>query len=265
MTAPAPDTIVAVPSSDHDGPRAARRAALRAGLDVLRGTEPPRYAEDWFGPFDTRIEAILNRPGVTVLDVGSGRRPTIPPDRRPPGCHYIGLDVSRQELERAPHGAYDEIIVGDAAEGAPALAGRVDLIVSFYVFEHIERLDLALEQLRSCLKPGGRLVAVFSGKHAAFAILKRLIPERLGSWLVWRVMGQPRDAVFPAFYTGCTDSALRQMLSPWSAREIVGLWRGSNYFRFLRPLAAMYVTYEEWAMRSHRRNLAPYYLVSATR
>lgn len=224
-----------------------------------------RYSENWFEPFDQRIDRVLARPGITILDVGSGRRPTVGPERRPPGCHYIGLDLSASELGRAPAGAYDEIVVGDAATSHASLVGRADLIVSFYVFEHIEHLDVALDQLRSYLKPGGRLVAVFSGKHAVFAVLKRLIPDRLGSWLVWRIMGQPRDAVFPAFYTGCTDEALHGMLDRWAEPEVLGLWRGANYFRFLRPLAGLYVSYEEWAMLSGRGDLAPYYLVSARR
>src|SRR3954447_11430251 len=89
---------------------------------------PPRYADDWGAEFWKFADDAL-RPGVTVLDIGAGRQPTIVPERRPSGVHYVGLDISGHELAQAEPGSYDETIVADAQEMAPSLFDRFDLIV----------------------------------------------------------------------------------------------------------------------------------------
>ena len=88
---------------------------------------PSRYdVAAWRGEFDRRIEPYLVT-GVTILDVGAGRRPTIPPANRPAGCRYIGLDLSAAELAEAPMGSYDETWVGDAA--APVFSCHVRAVL----------------------------------------------------------------------------------------------------------------------------------------
>jgi hypothetical protein len=62
---------------------------------------PARYGERWEAPFERRVGAVL-RPNMAILDVGSGRRPTITPSDRPAGCRYVGLDISAAELAARP-------------------------------------------------------------------------------------------------------------------------------------------------------------------
>src|SRR4051794_16405678 len=95
---------------------------------------PARYQTLWRQPFDDQVRARL-RPGITVLDVGSGRTPTISPADRPARTTYVGLDLSRDELLRAGPGAYDHVVVGDLAIRAQELVNTVDLAVSWQVFE----------------------------------------------------------------------------------------------------------------------------------
>src|SRR5262245_31215661 len=93
---------------------------------------PERYSQSWREPFDTRLSLSLI-PGVCILDVGSGRRPTIPPEQRPVGCRYVGLDLSRTELAKAPAGSYDEMWESDVAQKVTELEGGFNLIVSWQV------------------------------------------------------------------------------------------------------------------------------------
>ncbi|MCC6791578.1 MAG: methyltransferase domain-containing protein, partial [Thermomicrobiales bacterium] len=112
----------------------------------------PRYAV--FPDLRDRVIASL-RPGMRILDVGAGATPTISPSQRPANVYYVGLDISREELERAPDGSYDEIRVRSALEVDPELVGTFDVVVTLQTLEHIRPLDDAIDNLRAYLRPGG--------------------------------------------------------------------------------------------------------------
>ncbi len=120
-----------------------------------------------------------------------------------------------------------------------------------------------MSNMRSCLVPGGRLIAVFPGTFAAFALASRIVPDRARRWIIPRLFGKPPQATFPAYYDHCWYSALERLLSSWECAEIVPYYLGANYFRFSQFLLALYVGYEEWTYLGDHRNLASYYLVTA--
>jgi SAM-dependent methyltransferase len=247
------------PSRQHPG-----RGSRRAFRNALRGELPPRYTERFRARFDARVRPAL-RDEVQIMDVGAGRRPTIPVYDRPPRSRYVGLDASRAELELAAAGAYDEIIVADVVDHLPALEERFDLIVSWNVLEHVSRLEPALANLRSYLRPGGRFVAQFAGALAAHSLLNRVIPGALAARAVERLMNRPRDTVFETHYDHCRYSELDRLLASFGAHTIVTHYRDASYFGFSRLAQAVYLAYEEWALRNQHRNLATHYLVCAER
>ena len=193
-TAVAPDETRIPPAL---GPWRAFRNALRREL-------PARYAQRFRAPFDAHARFALQE-GVQILDVGPGPRPTIEVPDRPLGSRYVALDASGPELDRAPAGAYDETIVADVLHHLPDLEGRFGLIVSWNVFEHLPRLDIALANLRSYLRPGGRLVAQFAGTFAPHSMLSRVIPHSLAARSMERLLHRPQDTVFEAHYDRCHE------------------------------------------------------------
>ncbi len=223
-----------------------------------------RYLEPWGEEFWASVNAALE-PGSSVLDLGGGRRPTIAPDDRPADCHYVGFDVAGEELELAPDGAYDETVIGDAATYLPALENRFDLIVSWQVLEHVADLEAAAAALRRYLRPGGSLVALLSGRHAAYAIANRLLPDTVGRGIVSRLMRRDLDEVFPAHYDLCDARGLRRAFAPWEALDVVPLWRGADYFEPFPRLRSLYIRYEDWAIGRSLDNLATHYAVRARR
>lgn len=229
---------------------------------AFRGELPPRYADFWREEFDARVRSSLV-PGMRILDVGSGRRPTVPVEQRPPGTLYVGLDLSLAELRKAPPGSYDEIVASDVRDRVAALEKRFDLVLSFQVFEHVKPMDAALENVRSYLRPGGRALLHMSGAFSVFGILNRLLPQRVGVYLLEHLVGRDPETVFPARYHRCWYGALTRLGAPWSSFQVLPRWRGASYFGFSRLVRALYITYEEWALRSGHLNLAPYYLVDA--
>lgn len=231
--------------------------------NVSKGSLPERYAFPSDREFRERVKGSLF-PGARILDVGSGRHPTVPLEDRPRDCHYVGLDVSLDELERAPAGSYDATVTADVTERRPELDGTFDLIISFQVLEHVKPLDEALDNLRSYLRPGGRMIAQMSGSFALFALAGRVVPVRLRAWLLV-ALGRDPENIFPLHFHKCWQRALEKILSSWTTSEVVPVHSGADYFRFSRFLQSAYVGYEEWAVRNGHDNLASYYLVDATR
>jgi SAM-dependent methyltransferase len=200
--------------------------------------------------------------GIRVLDIGSGRRPTIPHAWRPSNTYYVGLDVSAEELAVAASRSYDEVIVGDVASPIADIAGHFDLIVSWQVLEHVDDLKAALDNMKSYLRPGGRMVSLLSGSYAAFAIIARITPYWLRARAMDKLLHLDPDTKFPTRYDKCYYQALDHTLSSWSRHEILPLYRGDVYFTFYRPLEQLYLFYENWTYRSGRSNLATHYLIS---
>lgn len=236
------------------------RSAPRRGRDDVEGL-PERYAVPWRRPFYEYVERVL-APGAAILDVGSGRSPAIPVELRPPGCHYVGLDISARELEGAPVSSYDETLVADLQELGPELAERFDLVVSWQVLEHVDSLVVALDRMHMCLRSGGHLAALLSGRWALFAVANRLIPRRIGVRLMGATLERDPETVFPARYDRATMGGLTAALGGWTEAEVVPRYRGAGYLCAFPRLQALYLVYEGWVRKSHP-NLATHYLVFA--
>jgi len=228
---------------------------------VTRGL-PDRYAERWRAPFEERLSSEL-RPGVRILDVGSGRRPTLPIDERPSGCFYAGLDISESEMLRAPAGSYDEYYVSDVTKRVEAFKGQFDVVISWQVLEHVKPLEDAFENIHYYLKPGGRMITQFSGTFSIFGLINQVVPSSLTPWALKHLTKRDPETVFPAYYHHCWASAIKRALKDWSDVEVIGRYNAASYWRFAKPLQKVYLQYEDWALRTGRDNLATHYLVDA--
>ncbi len=239
---------------------------LRTIWDAGHRRLPPRYETDaWDRRLRRRLDELL-RPGVAVLDLGAGRRPTLPPADRPAGIHYVGLDVDAAELARAAAGSYDETVVAAAEEQVDALVGRFDFVVSFFALEHVRSTSRTLENAQAYLKDGGTLLAVAAGANSPFAIANRLLPGALVRRILAATQRRRSEAVFRARYDACTAERLLEALGDgWSMRLVEPAYTGAGYALFSRVATAAYIGYEEWLCRTDRRELAPAYFVEATK
>lgn len=251
------------------GTAAAGRGALEEGRRAWQtGRYPLRYEQLRERPWETAVNHLLGRlsPGDAILDVGSGARPSVVRHRRPPEVTYVGLDISANELEKAPADAYDEIVVGDLAHEIPKLRGRFDLVLCARTLEHVRSTETALKTLRQYVRPGGELLVEMSGAFAAFALLNRILPGSVGRWALHRLTGRTPDTVFRAYYDRSWYSALTStMSSGWTSQEVTPLFYGAAYFAFWRPALALYVCGEEFVFRRGVRNAATHYIIHAIR
>lgn len=236
----------------------------RVMSSAKNGELPTRYHERWRDPFDSRVSAVL-QPNMAILDVGSGRRPALDPSQRPPGCRYVGLDISEAELKLAQVGSYDEIRVSDVTQRVPELEDRFDLIVSWQVLEHVRSLEQALANMHAYLHPRGTMVAQFSGKYSVFGIINSLVPHRFGIWVMHKLLRRDPDTVFPAYYDQCSYDSITELLDGWTDYRIEPKYVGAGYFRFSRVLQRLYLRVENRFVQNERVNLASHYIVSATR
>lgn len=231
--------------------------------EVQAGRLPARYGYTMQAVFLEYARPLLT-PNVTVLDVGAGRSPTIACEHRPPGCHYVGLDISSEELRSAGRGAYQAVIAQDITRPISA-DGPFDLVLSWQVLEHVKPIDRALDNLRDVVGPGGTLLAQLSGSFAVFALLARVIPHRARVMAMARFLGSAEEEKFPTRYDRCYAGALERMLESWSSVKLVPFYRGAAYFGMSRPVQRAYLRYESLIAGRGVRNLATHYLVIARR
>lgn len=224
---------------------------------------PPRYNEPWDDRFAALVDRAL-RPGVVVLDVGAGASPTLPPQRRPPGCEYIGMDISKTELLRAPVGSYSRTLEADVSQATHIPGLQADVIVSWQVLEHVGSMKTALTNMHRWLAPGGQLIALFSGARAFFAVAGRLMPHRFRSLLLVRATGADAEDKFPTRYDACTKSQLHHLLDgQWSAYEVSPRYRGATYLASAPWLMRAYLRYENLVAEREWADLATHYVLFA--
>lgn len=243
-------------------PEARYNSAWRIS-NVESGNLPERYLQPWAARFDELLAPWL-RPGMAVLDVGSGREPVLASQRRP-RLTYVGLDISRAELELAPPGAYDSVEIANITDHIPGLRRQFDVVLSYQVLEHVAPLASAIENIADYLKPGGVFIAVFSGRYSPMAIINRLIPHLLAKPVNQVLLGRPPDSMFQVHYDRCHASAIRAMLADWEWVDIEPRWEAANYFTFLKPVLKTYLAVENLLARGGWEDLATHYFLTAQR
>lgn len=97
------------------------------------------------------------RPGMTVLDIGSGRG-WFSLAAAKLGAEVTAVDLSAENLKRIKEANPGiETVFGDACE-LPTLGNKYDLIVALEVMEHLVEPAQALKSLQKYLKPDGILL-----------------------------------------------------------------------------------------------------------
>lgn len=167
--------------------------------------------------FYSQIAALL-QPHHKVLDYGAGRGEQIEDDPVPYRrnlvnlqgrcAHVAGCDVSPAVMDN-PY--LDDARIIDPAKPLPYADGTFDMIVSRYVFEHIDDPAMASSELLRVLKPGGWICAVTPNGVGYVALAARAVPNRLHVAALKKVQpGRKAEDVFPTRYRLNSKSALQR-------------------------------------------------------
>lgn len=181
--------------------------------------------------FYTQIAALL-RPEFRVLDYGAGRGEQIADDPSPYRralqnfqgrcAHVEGCDVAPAVLTN-PYLDHAEII--DPAAALPYADNSFDLIVSRYVFEHVDDPEQVSRELLRVVRPGGWICAVTPNSYGYVAIASRLVPNR--RHVAALKSAQPdrkAEDVFPTRYRLNTRAALQRY---FGGRADIHVYRAS--------------------------------------
>ncbi|HVL96440.1 MAG TPA: class I SAM-dependent methyltransferase [Solirubrobacteraceae bacterium] len=130
---------------------------------------------------------------LRVLEAGCGSLPRTLDIG--PRAHLVGIDISREQLDR--NDAIDEKILGDiqAHEFEP---DSFDLVICWDVLEHLPRPELALDNFRRAVRPGGLVVLKLPNVLSAKGLVTKFTPHGFHVWVYRRIFGYP-NAGKPGF------------------------------------------------------------------
>jgi SAM-dependent methyltransferase len=159
---------------------------------------------------------------------------------------YVLLDISKEELAKAPEGY--EKVAADITKGEALGLGSFDLIVSQTVAEHVKDPEAFHSSVFSMLAPGGRAMHYFPTFYDPVFVINRYLPESMSEPILQRIQKNRASAgthgKFPAYYRWCRGPTRRQLkrLSRvgFDVDEYVGVF-GHGYFHpvpMLNRLAA---------------------------
>lgn len=103
---------------------------------------------------------IPREKGITIVDFGCGAGHLIEEAHRiNPSARFIGVDVSREALERAkmrcPYATFHRINDGGAV---PLPDASVDFVLSSEVIEHVYDTENMAAEVARVIRPGGRVL-----------------------------------------------------------------------------------------------------------
>jgi SAM-dependent methyltransferase len=143
-----------------------------------------------------------------VLDVGCGHADWLLRELAPAGL-TIGVDPDVAALRRN-HAL--PLRMAAVAEHLPFGDGVFDVIVSAWLFEHVEYPAEALAELFRVLRPGGRLVFLTPNAWNYNVWLVRLVPNRLHDFFTRRLYGRQEFDTYPVRYRLNSPRRLRRRI-----------------------------------------------------
>ena len=167
--------------------------------------------------FFSQVAALL-RPDDLVLDFGAGRGEFYhdEPSRyraklqnfRGRCAHVDGIDVDPVVLANP---TLDEAKLLEPGRPLPYEDDRFDIVVSRYVFEHVDDPAWTAAELLRVTKPGGWICALTPNKWGYVALASRLVPNSLHARLLEAIQPHRKvEDVFPTVYALNTPRSVRR-------------------------------------------------------
>lgn len=194
---------------------------------------------------DSMVPRYL-REGLTIYDIGGGKQPYLSVEtKRRLKCKVVGIDISREELDAAPPGAYDATRVVDICVFTGS--GDADLVICQSLLEHVPDTSAAIRAMASALAPGGILIAFVPCKNAIFARLSLLLPEGLKKKVLFAIYPSTMYTQgFRSYYDNCTPSKIEHAGVHAGLRCVeVKRYHRSSYLFFCFPL---YLIWRAWTL-----------------
>lgn len=210
-------------------------------------------------------ELMHERRPEVVVDIGGGRSCHFAASRPPgAGTRIVAVDAAADEL--AQNKDVDETVVADASRELPFPSDSVDLLVSRMTLEHLPDVSSFVRESARILKPGGWCVYLFAGRNAPYAVVNRVLPPGVATWLIHLLKPGTEGVLgFRAYYDHCSPSAIEKVLREAGFEEVTVEvdYTQAPYFDFFVPLYTLAAVYDAAVQRLGLRNLSALVLLSA--
>ncbi|MBR9812707.1 class I SAM-dependent methyltransferase [bacterium] len=130
--------------------------------------------------FDTVVQRDRE---LKMLEIGCGSASHLDFPRKP---YIVGLDVSEEQLKR--NDVIDEKIHADI-ETYELLASEYDVVVCWWLLEHLSDPISVLEKCEKSLKPGGVLVVAAPNVRSVKGLITKFTPHWFHVWVYRYVFG----------------------------------------------------------------------------
>ena len=187
--------------------------------------------------YDEAGTALLQRAPQTVLDVGAGKQWHFTPSLKGQNMNLIGFDIDSAEM--AGNSLLDQKVCGDACLSLGVPDQSVDLIMGRAVIEHLHDTASFLQSANRALRNDGRLIVTFANRYAPFAILNRILPQRVSHWLLGHLVPNSSGVLgFTAFYDRASFREFKQSLADagFDVEEEYASYFSTSYYGFFFPL-----------------------------
>lgn len=150
---------------------------------------------------------------LRVLEAGCGSLPLTLDFGE--NAHLVGIDISEEQLAR--NSVVSEKILGDLQvhDFAP---DSVDMVFCWDVLEHLPRPELALENFRRAIRPGGLIVLKLPNVLSGKGLVTKFTPHAFHVWVYRRILRYP-NAGKPGFTPFLRWSIAPHRLVDFAARR----------------------------------------------
>lgn len=203
------------------------------------------FTQAWIQYSDT-LQKIASLPTVKkICEVGGGANPHLSLDFvKNHGLEYTILDISAEELEKAPDGYHK--VQADIASPTFNFHGEYNLVFSMQLAEHVTSGLTFHNNVMSVLQEDGYAFHFFPTLYAPPFIINRILPQNLSDLLVlWNSPNRKKEGnrgKFPAYYNCCRgplNSQIKKIESlGYQVEEYVGFF-GHDYYAKFPPLKSL--------------------------
>lgn len=193
--------------------------------------------------------------GSLVVDAGGGTKCSYA-EYKPAGITIVAVDSSEEELRQNTEA--DRWLKADLNTTLPFADRSVEIVTSKHVLEHLPDISRFIDESRRILKPGGSFIHLLPSRYASFAVLSRLLPDRLKQRLVARLHPETQNTRrFHTWYDRCYPSALESLLHRhgFEVEQTTVSYYGAHYFGFFLPLYLLAVAWELLVLALGARDL----------
>ena len=178
----------------------------RVAREEIKRRYYPSADEDVYGALEQALNSYI-APGVALLDAGCGHGSWILREHRTKIGHLVGVDLVPPQRDHF----LDEFIAADL-ESIPIADSSFDIVLCYWVIEHLPRPGRVFLEFYRLLKPGGILIFETPNLFAPATLISKVLPFWLHKRLYKRLLGVDEDEVFPTLYRSNTFGRLSQTL-----------------------------------------------------